>query len=119
MGKYQFVITSGPENPVRATRAVMFASKAVDEGHDVVLFLVDDAVYLANLELAGNVAAPTGDDLMRYMRVILDNDVPVNVCLPCAKARRIQADSLPAGWRIEKGVEAIRSQEQGYATWVF
>jgi predicted peroxiredoxin len=119
MSKFQFVISAGPENPNRATRAVMFASRAADEGHDVTVFLVDDAVYLANLALAHNVKASTGDDLMTYLNVLLDNRVPVRLCLPCVKARKVDETNLPEGWTIEKGVEAIRADDAGYKTWVF
>lgn len=119
MKKFQFIINSGPENPARATRAMMFASRAVEEGHEVSIFLVDEAVYLANVDLAFNVKTATGDELMTYMRVILDKNVPVMVCLPCAKARGIEAVSLPDGWRIEKGVEAIRLADKDYQTWVY
>lgn len=119
MGKYQFILSSGPENPTRATRAVMFAAKAVEEGHEVVLFLVDDAVYLANPTLREHVKAPTGDDLMRYLSVLLDHATPVLVCLPCAATRGVEEASLPEGWRLGRGVEAIQADAAGFTTWVF
>ena len=119
MGKYQFVITSGPENPVRATRAMMFASRAVEEGHEVSIFLVDDAVYLANMTLAENIRAATGDTLMQYLGVIMAAKVPVNVCLPCVKARNLDHETFPDSWKLEKGVEAIRMSEMGFSTWTF
>lgn len=119
MSKYQFIITAGPENPVRATRAMMFASRAVEEGHEVSIFLVDDAVYLSNTAMAEKVQAPTGDAFKTYLDVILKNKTRVMVCLPCAQIRSVQAGKLPENWRIEKGVEAIRMDEAGYKTWVF
>lgn len=118
MSAYQFILTAGPENPVRATRGMMFASKALEEGHEVSLFLTDDAVYLTNLKLAANVKTPTGDDLMTYLKVVLDSKAPVLVCLPCARTRGIDEAGLPEGWRIEKGVEAIRLSERDFRTWV-
>lgn len=119
MSKYQFVISAGPENPNRATRAVMFASKAVEEGHEVSIFLIDDAVYLANLNLAGNVKASTGDELMAYLNIILDKEVQVRLCLPCVRSRKVDESNLPKGWVIERGIEAIRTDDQGFKTWVF
>ncbi|MBU4243403.1 MAG: DsrE family protein, partial [Proteobacteria bacterium] len=105
MSKYQFIISAGPENPVRATRSVMFATKAVDDGHEVSLFLVDDAVYLTNPALTEHVRAATGDTLMQYLQVILDQNIEVMVCLPCAKARGINESALPSHWRLAKGIE--------------
>jgi sulfur relay (sulfurtransferase) complex TusBCD TusD component (DsrE family) len=119
MSKYQFILSSGPEHPVKATRSMMFACRAVEEGHQVSIFLVDDAVYLSNLALSANIRASTGDDLMTYLKVILDAKIPVMVCLPCVKARNISEKDIPQGWTIEKGVEAIRLSEQGYITWTF
>ncbi len=119
MSKYQFIINSGPDNPTKATRAMMFASRAAEEGHEVSIFLVDDAVYLTNLDLAEKLQAATGDTMMQYLQVVLDKKIPVNVCLPCAKTRKISEADLPENWRIEKGVEAIRLSEQGYITWIY
>ena len=119
MSKYQFIISAGPENPVKATRSVMFATRAVEEGHQVALFLVDDAVYLTNPALTEHVRAATGDTLMQYLQVILDREVEVMVCLPCAKARAIDEAALPKGWRLAKGIEAIRRNEDGWNTWTF
>jgi len=119
MSRYQFVMSSGPENPTRATRAMMFACRAVEEGHEVSVFLVDDAVYLVNLDLAANLRAATGDTVMQYLQVLLDNKVPFNVCLPCAKARKLDPETFPEGWVLEKGVEVIRQNEQGWTTWFY
>lgn len=119
MSKYQFVISNGPDNPTRATRALMFASRAVEEGHEVILFLVDDAVYLTNLELVANLRSATGDTAMQYLQVLLDKKVPVNVCLPCAKTRKLDESAFPEGWVLEKGVDVIRQNEKGFTTWFY
>lgn len=119
MSKYQVVMSSGPDNPNRATRAMMIACRVVEEGHELSVFLVDDAVYLANLELAGNLRAATGDTLMQYLQVLLDKKIPVNVCLPCAKSRNLDAATFPENWVLEKGVEVVRLNEKGYTTWFF
>ena len=78
---------------------------------------MDEAVNLADLKLAENLRAATGDTLMQYMQPVLDAGVPVKVCLPCAKARSIT--DLPPKWVLDKGVEAIRASEQGFTTWTF
>ncbi len=48
MSKFLFVLTRGPEDPTRAVRCLQFAKIAKDKGHEVVVFLVDDAVYFTN-----------------------------------------------------------------------
>jgi sulfur relay (sulfurtransferase) complex TusBCD TusD component (DsrE family) len=116
MSKYQFIISAGPENPVLAIRSVMFATQALEEGHQVALFLVDDAVNLTNPALTAQMRA-AGDTLMQYMQVIIDRKVEVMVCRLCAKARSIAEAALPENWRLERGIETIRRNEDGWTTW--
>lgn len=46
IGKLLVHITSGPEAPTRAALGLLVASAAVDEGHEVSVFLAGDAVQL-------------------------------------------------------------------------
>jgi predicted peroxiredoxin len=43
---------TGPENATRAALALLVARTAVEEGHEVQVFLAGDAVHLANEETA-------------------------------------------------------------------
>lgn len=47
MGKLLVHITNGPEAPTRAALGMLVARAALDEGHEVSLFLAGDAVQLA------------------------------------------------------------------------
>ena len=47
MKKLLFVISNGFEKAGRATRAFQFAQVACEKGHDVKVFLVDDAIHWA------------------------------------------------------------------------
>ncbi len=38
---------------------------------------------------------------------------------PRAKAREMKAAPLPAGWRLDKGVEVLPGNEDGWNTWTF
>lgn len=106
MAKFLFVLSRGPEDPTRVVRCFQFAKIAADKGHDVTVFLVDDAVYLCNLFLAENIQAPTGDPLMGYLN-FLRNSAAILVCKPCAASRMIAEDDLPGGFRIGTGPELI------------
>lgn len=46
MGKLLVQITSGPEAPTRAALGLLVARAAIDEGHEVSVFLAGDAVQL-------------------------------------------------------------------------
>ncbi len=106
MSKFLFVLSRGPEDPTRVVRCFQFAKIAVEKGHDVTVFLVDDAVYLANLGLSERIKAPTGDELLPYLQAVQAKG-RIMVCKPCAHARMLGEDDLPEGFVIETGLTLI------------
>ena len=107
--KEQVVITlsCGTDNPNRSTRAIHLATIAHKEGKKTTLFLLDEAVYIAKEGLADNLRAATGDvadDLITYLQA---HEVPILVCTPCAKARRIAEKDLIEGARMATAAELI------------
>lgn len=100
-------VSCGTDNPNRSTRAVHLATVAHKEGKNVTLFLLDEAVYIAKQGLADNLRAATGDvadDLIAYLQA---HEVPILVCTPCAKARRISEDDLIEGARMGTAAELV------------
>lgn len=94
MAKFLFTLSRGLEDPTRATRTFMFAKFAKDAGHEVNIFLLDDAVVYARLGMAENIKAPTGDELKPYMDDLVEAGVPIHVCTPCANARVLDANDF-------------------------
>lgn len=107
MSKFLFVLTRGPEDPTRAVRCFQFAKIAADKGHEVTVFLVDDAAYFTNLALTERVKAPTGDELLTYWKFLVEKGAGILVCKPCAEARLISEEDLPPGTKIGTGVTLI------------
>lgn len=100
-------VSCGTDDPNRATRAIHLATVAHREGKNTTLFLLDEGVYLAKKGLIDNLRAATGDvadDLMTYLQ---GHGVPILVCTPCAKARRITEDDLIDGARMGTAIELI------------
>ena len=110
MKKFLFVLSRGPEDSTRSVRCFQFAKIAAEKGHDTTVFLVDDAVYLANLGMAERVKCPTGDELLPYMKVMQEKG-KILVCKPCAATRMIGEDDLPKGFSISTGVTLIELAE--------
>jgi predicted peroxiredoxin len=79
MANFLFVLTSGLENPARATRCMQLANIAREEGHKVHVFLVDDGVIFGKKGMAENVVAPTGDEMNTYMDFLIQGNVPFYV----------------------------------------
>ncbi len=111
MRKFLFVLSRGPEDATRAVRCFQLAKIAVEKGHDVTVFLVDDAVYFTNLGMSERVKCPTGDALLPYLQVIQEKG-KILVCKPCAATRMIGEDDLPKGFAISTGVALIDIAEE-------
>lgn len=102
-------LACGTNNPNRATRAVHLATVAHKEGKNVTVFLLDEAVYIAKEGLALHLRAATGDvadDLIAYLQA---HEVPILVCTPCARARRISEEELIEGARMAPATELIHA----------
>ncbi|MBI9073836.1 MAG: DsrE family protein [Desulfatibacillum sp.] len=106
--KVLIALSCGTNNTNRSTRAFHLATVAHKEGKEVTLFLLDEAVYLAKEGLIEHVRAATGDvadDLLTYLQA---HEVPILVCTPCAKARRVEEADLIEGSRMATAAELIR-----------
>ncbi len=105
--KVLVLLSCGTDNTNRSTRGIHLATVAHKEGKEVTLFLLDEAVYLAKEGIIENVRAATGDiadDLLTYLQA---NEVPILVCTPCAKARKIDQQDLIEGARLAPASEMI------------
>jgi tRNA 2-thiouridine synthesizing protein D len=107
VSKFLFVLTRGPEDVTRAVRALFLAKVAAGKGHEVVVFLLDEAVYWSNLGMAEKVRIPTGDAMIDQIRELQDKGARFLVCKPCAEVRLVGADDLPAGFEISTAAALI------------
>lgn len=101
------ILSCGTDNPNRATRALFFAMVAKKKDRDVVIFLLDEAVYLAKRGIIEHLRAATGDSADDHLAFLQEYDVPLLVCTPCAVTRQIQETDLVKGARFAKGDELI------------
>lgn len=79
MERFLFVLTRGMEDPSRATRCFQLAKVAKECGHDVHVFLTDDAVMLARLGVAEQIKSATGDEMKPYLDYLIRESVPIYV----------------------------------------
>ena len=79
MSKFVFVLTRGLEDPTRVTRTFQLAKAAHENGHEVSLFLTDDAVMVAKEGMVDNIVAPTGDEAGPHLFYLVENKVPIFV----------------------------------------
>lgn len=101
------MLSCGTDNPNRATRALFFAVVAQKKGKKVVVFLLDEGVYLAKKGLIQHMRAATGDSADDHLAFLQEWEVPILVCTPCALTRQITEVDLVRGARMAKGEEMI------------
>ncbi len=111
MASFLFVLSRGPEDPTRAVRCTHLAKIAAEKGHDVTLFLVDDAVMYAHASLVDRVKAPTGDDLATYLAGFLEHGGKVLCCTPCCVAREVEEEELPPGFALGTAYQLVELAE--------
>lgn len=107
MEKFLFVLSRGLEDPTRATRAFQLAKVAKEKGHEVTIFLVDDAVAYAVLGLADNVKAPTGDEAKVYLNFLIEQNVTFYICTPCARTRLYSEEEFIRGAKLSTAGQLI------------
>ncbi|MBN1602286.1 MAG: DsrE family protein [Chitinispirillaceae bacterium] len=80
MEKFLFIISKGFEKAGAATRAFQFAKLAREKGHQVKVFLLDDAVAWAQFGMAESAKALTGEEMKPLIDYLLKNDSEIIAC---------------------------------------
>jgi predicted peroxiredoxin len=80
MANMVFIISNGFEKAGRATRAFQFAKVAKEKGHEVKVFLVDDAIHWAQLGMAEGVRAATGEEMKPFIDYLVKNQAEIIAC---------------------------------------
>lgn len=97
MAKFLFVLGAGLYNSNSPTRCLQFAQVAHEQGHEVAVFLIDEGVVIARKGATENLVAPSGEEADVAMHYIIQHQIPVYVCTPCAHARSVTQDQLIEG----------------------
>ena len=80
MDKFLFIISKGFEKAGAATRAFQFAKIAREKGHQVKVFLVDDAISWAQFGMAESAKAITSEEMKPLIDYLLKNDGEIFAC---------------------------------------
>lgn len=91
----------GTDDPTMATLPFMAAKMAREQGHDVVLWLWNEAVVLGRKGTADHVVGVNLTPLKDLVAAVQAGDIPIWVCGACAVARQIGASDLVAGATIK------------------
>jgi uncharacterized protein involved in oxidation of intracellular sulfur len=106
-----FIISGshGTDDPTMATLPFMAAKTATEEGHDVILWLWNEAVTLGRKGTADHVHGVNLTPLKGLLAAVQAAGVPIWVCGACAVARQIGGTDLVAGASIRGMPDYIKA----------
>jgi sulfur relay (sulfurtransferase) complex TusBCD TusD component (DsrE family) len=103
-----FLFTLRSEDNEKATRCFQFAKIAHSKGHKVNIFLIDEGVRWSSKDRDGSQKTVTGDCPADYLPYLVENNVPVGVCTPCAKNRGLDNEAdFHANMKLDGGPHLI------------
>lgn len=118
MATFMISGSRGTDDPTMATLPFMAAKTAKEQGHDVILWLWNEAVTLGRKGAADHVYGVNLTPLKDLLAAVQGAGVPIWVCGACAVARQIQGSDLVAGAMI-KGmpdyIKAVAEREKSIA----
>jgi len=106
-----FIISGsrGTDDPTMATLPFMAAKVAKEQGHDVVLWLWNEAVALGRKGVADHVTGVNLTPLKDLLAAVQTAQIPIWVCGACAVARQISGTDLVTGASIKGMPDYIKA----------
>jgi tRNA 2-thiouridine synthesizing protein D len=105
MANFLFVLQSNDNE--KATRCFQFAKIAHSKGHKVDLFFIDSGVDWAIKDRDGSKKTTTGDCVNDYLPYLVEKEIPVGVCTPCAKNRNLDEGHFNSNMVLDGGPHLI------------
>jgi tRNA 2-thiouridine synthesizing protein D len=105
MQKFLFVLSK--DDNEAATRCFQFAKIAHSKGHHVDLFFIDGGVTWADRDRNLNEKTTTGDCPADYIPYLVEHEVAIGVCTPCAKNRGIDEEKFFPNMLLDGGPHLI------------
>ena len=105
MAQFLFVLQSNDYE--KATRCFQFAKIAHSKKHQVNMFFIDSAVEWAIKDKDGSTKTKTGDCPNDYLPYLVENEVPVGICTPCANNRELNEADFYSNMVLDGGPHLI------------
>ena len=105
MAKFLFVLNQ--DDNESATRCFQFAKFAHEKGHHVDLFFINDGVMWANKDRDLTVKTKGGDSASDYLPYLVENEVKIGICTPCANNRKLDEAMFFSNMQLDGGPHLI------------
>jgi tRNA 2-thiouridine synthesizing protein D len=102
-----FLFALSQDDNEKATRCFQFAKIAHSKGHHVDLFFIDGGVMWANQNRDLNIKTSTGDCPADHLPYLVDNEVAIGICTPCAKNRGLDEARFFSNMLLDGGPHLI------------
>jgi sulfur relay (sulfurtransferase) complex TusBCD TusD component (DsrE family) len=105
MANFLFVLSK--DDNEAATRCFQFAKIAHSSGHQVDLFFIDGGVTWADTERDLTTKTKTGDCPQDYLPYLVEKEIQVGVCTPCANNRSLDESKFYSNMQLDGGPHLI------------
>jgi uncharacterized protein len=90
-------LATGPENPTRAALALLVARTAMEDGHEVEVFLAGDAVQLARPATASIAQGIGTGSFGEHWKALAESGVVLHLSGMSSQARGLDVDTMAEG----------------------
>ena len=108
MAKMLFMISKGFEKSGGATRAMQFAALAAEQGNEVEVALIDDAIHWAQFGMAEGIRSTTGEQMKDMLDKLVAAGGKLHVCKACADKRYVDPDDLIENAMVTGGPDIVK-----------
>lgn len=113
MARILLSVTHAKDIPDRPSAAFTMAAAAIAAGHETIVSLSIDGVYLAQKGYSDAIHVPAFDRLNDLIEVFLEGGGKIWVCKKCIQQRSIAPDNLLSGAEIVGASSVIEFMAQG------
>jgi uncharacterized protein len=97
MAKLLIHLATGPENPTRGALALLVARTAVEEGHEVQVFLAGDGVHYARPATESTAQGVGTGSFGQHWQALASAGVPIYLSGMSSNARGLEPDAVAEG----------------------
>jgi tRNA 2-thiouridine synthesizing protein D len=105
MSNFLFVLSKDDNEAM--TRCCQFAKIAHAKGHHVDMFFIDGGVMWADKNRDLGIQTTTGDCPNDYLPYLVENEVKIGICTPCAKNRKLDEANFYSNMQLDGGPHLI------------
>lgn len=105
MSNFLFVLSKDDNEAM--TRCCQFAKIAHAKGHHVDMFFIDGGVMWADKNRDPGTRTTTGDCPNDYLPYLVENEVKIGICTPCAKNRKMDEANFHSNMQLDGGPHLI------------